>query len=55
LVAIAQAISGLLTAISGSGKITRTMAMNIALSLGAAAATYAIGTIAHDVLHIAIT
>ena len=55
LVAIAQAISGLLTAISGSGRITRTMAMNIALSLGAAAATYAIGTIAHDVLHIAIT
>ena len=55
LVALAQAISGLLTAISGSGHITRTMIMNIALSLGAAAATYTIGTIAHQLLHIAIT
>ncbi|GAB6945314.1 VIT1/CCC1 transporter family protein [Vulcanisaeta sp. JCM 14467] len=55
LVALAQAISGLLTAISGSGHIARTMIMNIALSLGAAAATYTIGTIAHQLLHIAIT
>ena len=55
LVAIAQAISGLLTAISGSGRIMRTIATNIALSLGAAAATYAIGAIAHEALHIAIT
>ncbi len=55
LVALAQAVSGLLTAISGSGKIIRTMAMNIALSLGAAAATYTIGTMAHQLLHIAIT
>lgn len=55
LVAIAQAISGLLTAISGSGRIMRTIATNIALSLGAAAATYAIGAIAHEVLHITIT
>ncbi len=55
LVALAQAISGLLTAISGSGRIAHTMVMNIALSLGAAAATYTIGTIAHQILHIAIT
>ncbi|WP_243680026.1 VIT1/CCC1 transporter family protein [Vulcanisaeta souniana] len=55
LVALAQAISGLLTAISGSGRIVHTMAMNIALSLGAAAATYTIGTVAHQLLHIAIT
>ena len=55
LVALAQAISGLLTAISGSGRIARTIIMNVALSLGAAAATYTIGTIAHQLLHIAIT
>ncbi|ADN51836.1 VIT1/CCC1 transporter family protein [Vulcanisaeta distributa] len=55
LVALAQAISGLLTAISGSGRIARTMIMNVALSLGAAAATYTIGTVAHQLLHIAIT
>ncbi|MGC8606286.1 MAG: VIT1/CCC1 transporter family protein [Vulcanisaeta sp.] len=55
LVALAQAISGLLTAISGSGRIAHTMAMNILLSLGAAAATYTIGTIAHQILHVAIT
>nr|KJR72450.1 MAG: hypothetical protein TU36_01985 [Vulcanisaeta sp. AZ3] len=55
IVAAAQAISGLLTAISGSGKISRTMLINIALSLGAAAATYTIGTIAHELLHVAIT
>ncbi len=55
LVALAQAISGLLTAISGSGRIARTMTMNVVLSLGAAAATYTIGTVAHQLLHIAIT
>ncbi len=55
LVALAQAVSGLLTAISGSGRIAHTVLMNIALSLGAAAATYTIGTITHELLHIAIT
>lgn len=47
LVALAQGVSGLLTAISGSGRIAKTVALNIALSLGAAAATYILGSIAH--------
>ncbi len=55
LVALAQAVSGLLTAIFGSGRIAHTVLMNVALSLGAAATTYTIGTVAHELLHIAIT
>ncbi|WP_069807526.1 VIT1/CCC1 transporter family protein [Vulcanisaeta thermophila] len=55
LVAIAQGISGLITAISGSGKVMRTIALNIALSLGAAGATYALGTAAHTLFGLSIT
>jgi len=39
-------MSGVITAISGSGRIARNAALMIGLSLGAAGATYSIGSLA---------
>lgn len=46
LVALVQGMSGVITAISGSGRIARNAALMIGLSLGAAGATYSIGSLA---------